>query len=281
MRKMKIPASLILALVALALVATPAVAAPSYTISHYEATFELVPDGAGKLRDVAVTLYITYDITSGPKSSGFKFIGTLPVKDISVTDGSGKPLKHRLEKLEENRITWYFPAVNRGKQTVIARFVLVGALRGTLKLNSLRFEWVKNWKVPVHDATYRFILPEDYAYDSLTVSPPGKRIVQYRGRRAIEVHMERLSSTPFTLGFSPGVAEGKPTPRAPTRQPASSSSRKSSGGGSGWLGAIVWIVFFVIGLFSKNSDSSSSGGCGGGGCGGGGCGGGGCGGCGG
>ena len=36
-----------------------------YTISHYDATFELVPNNLGELCDVAVTLEITYNIKQG------------------------------------------------------------------------------------------------------------------------------------------------------------------------------------------------------------------------
>lgn len=60
-------AGLALALLILFPIAVPVVAQPEaeYTISHYEATFELVPDSAGELCDVAVTLVVTYDVTSG------------------------------------------------------------------------------------------------------------------------------------------------------------------------------------------------------------------------
>jgi len=67
----------------LLLFCTPMVGAePIYTVSRYIATFELVPDDKNKLRDVAVKLEITYDVESGIKDGGFKFIGDLPVKDV-------------------------------------------------------------------------------------------------------------------------------------------------------------------------------------------------------
>jgi len=182
----------------------------TYAISRYEASFELVPDADGVLRDVAVSLYITYDVTAGEKSEGFKFIGTRPVRDISVTDGNNAPLKYKLEQLEENRLTWYFPTrYARQQQTVIAHFTLQNAITGNLKKNSLQVEWVKNWKVPVYDVTYYFFLPADYHYEKLTARPEGGTVIDYKGRRVLQVHQAQLTTEPFRVEFAPGVAQAR------------------------------------------------------------------------
>ena len=274
-------ATLALLLVMLLSPVTLAFAEEVYTLSHYEATFELAPNSAGKLHDVAVTLVITYNITSGPKSTGFKFVGTLPIKDVSVTDGAGKPLKFTTDKLTEYRINWEFAPINWGQQTVIARFTIMDALEGSLEKNSLHLEWVKNWKVPVSDVTYRFILPNGYTFNQIGMTPSGK-MTAYRDRKAIEAHLDKLADQTLAIEFSPGVAEGR-------SQPVPSTSGGRTSRSNDWL--ILLILSPFIGFFGliiwasatgriKSSGSGSGGGCGGGGCGGGGCGGG-CGGCGG
>ena len=100
------------------------VAYADYHVSRYVVTFEVVPNSAGELRDVHVTLEVTYDVRGESKSEGFKFVGTTKIKDVSVTDGQGQPLKFKVEHLEEERVTWYFPTVSDGQQTVIARFTI-------------------------------------------------------------------------------------------------------------------------------------------------------------
>jgi len=218
-----------------------------YYISHYEATFKLVPDTAGELRDVEVTLFITYSITNGPKSDGFKFIGELPVKDISVTDAEGEPLKHEFREMDENRIKWHFTPLDHGQQTVIVHFTLVNALEGSLKENNLRFDWVKNWKVPMHDATYRFILPEDYGIENIEAGPAEGVLVDYQGVRAIEVRQDLLSNRPFTVSFSPGVAQGKSTLDAVSNEGVSilSTGRLQVWCCYGFI-AIGFILFWII-----------------------------------
>ena len=69
------------------------VAYADYRVSRYDVTFEVVPNSAGQLRDVRVTLEVTYDVRDETKSSGFKFVGTTKIKDVSVTDGEGQPLE--------------------------------------------------------------------------------------------------------------------------------------------------------------------------------------------
>lgn len=274
--------TLALLLVILLSPVTLAFAEEVYTLSHYEATFELTPNSAGhaELRDVAVTLVITYNITSGPKSSGYKFVGTLPIKDVSVTDGAGKPLKFTTDKLTEYRINWEFAPIHQGQQTVIVRFTILDALEGSLDKNSLRLEWVKNWKVPVSDVTYRFILPNGYAFNQIGMVPTGK-MADYQDRKAIEAHLDKLTDQTLAIEFSPGVAEGR-------SQPAPSPSGGRTSRSNAWLillimspllggvGVLIWAS-----ATGQIKSSGSGGGCsGGGGCGGGGCGGG-CGGCGG
>ena len=102
----------------------PVAAQADYIISRYEASFEPITNQNGEMRDVATTLLIEYDIASGSKSDGFKFVGNNQIENISVTDGAGQPLSFTQEKMDETRINWQFPEVTQGKQTVIVKFTI-------------------------------------------------------------------------------------------------------------------------------------------------------------
>lgn len=182
--------------------------AVAYDISRYIATFELIPNNSGKLEDVAVTLDITYNIGSISKNSGFKFVGMLPIKDISITNESYEPLEYKLESKKEQKISWSFPQVAESNQTVILNFTIIRALKGSLKENHLNFEWVKNWKIPVHNVTYKFILPNDYKIENIKTIPKGK-IEQYSDGDAIIVHINKLGGQGFSVKFSPGLGSKK------------------------------------------------------------------------
>ena len=263
--------------------AAPAAAQEVYTLTHYEATFELSPNSTSQLRNVKVTLVITYDITSGPKSSGYKFVGTLPIQDVSVTDGAGKPLKFTTDKLTEYRVNWEFAPISRGQQTVIVHFTIVDALEGSPEKNRLYIEWVKNWKVSVADVTYRFILPPERTFNQVGMLPAGGKGTIYQDRLAAQVHLDTLPDQALLIELSPGVAQGR-------TQPAPSATPQTRASPSAWGQLVIFLLFagilgwMIWGVLTGRikSGGSSAGGCGGsGGCGGGGCGGGGCGGCGG
>jgi hypothetical protein len=131
MKRIKIITVLIVCISALLPTVALADSGNGYTVEHYEVTVELVPDSAGELRDAAVTLSMTYDIPASPKSSLCKFIGQLPVKDVSVNDDNDQPLKFELEELNQNTLTWYYPDAKRGRQAIVAHFTVVSALEGS------------------------------------------------------------------------------------------------------------------------------------------------------
>jgi len=180
----------------------------AYDINRYISTFELIPNNSGKLEDVAVTLDITYNIGSISKNSGFKFVGMLPIKDISISNDRYEPLEYKLESKKEQKISWSFPQVTENNQTIILNFTIIGALKGSLKENHLNFEWVKNWKIPVHNVTYKFILPDDYKIENIKTIPKGK-VEHYSDGDAIIVHIKKLGGQGFSVKFSPGLGSKK------------------------------------------------------------------------
>jgi len=210
-------------------------------VSRYVVTFEIVPDDAGELRDVRVTLEVTYDVRGESKSDGFKFVGSTRIKDVSVTDGQGQPLKFAVKHMDEERLEWYFPAVTDGQQTVVAHFTIPGAMQGTMQGNRFRADWVKNWRLDVSGVTYRFIFPQGYAYDKLTVSPSNYRERVIDGKPAIEIGMDRLSTTPFSIAFWPGLVDNKAP--ATSSQAREASPRRGSPEITG--AEALWLLVFL------------------------------------
>lgn len=213
------------------------VAYADYHVSRYIVTFEVVPNSAGELRDVRVKLEVTYDVRGESKLEGFKFVGTTQIEDVSVTDETGQPLEFQVKHMKEERIEWSFPTVTDGQRTVIARFIIPNALQGSKERNTFSAEWIKNWKVKVYNVTYRFIFPKDYKYQTITVSPSNYHEKVIDGRRAIEIGTDELSSTPFSIAFSPGLVEGK----APVKM---SGAKQSSSFCSGPVVFLLFVLFF-------------------------------------
>ncbi len=207
-------ASLLVALICIAVLtlfhfgSTPqsVIAQDDYIVSYYEASFAPTQNNDGDLKDVKVTLLIEYTILSGSKSEGFKFVGKHPVKNISVTDGTGNPLSFRQENMDETKIVWQFPPVSEGTQTVIVQFTLEDALIGTFDKNEFKADWIKNWRIPVYDATYRFTLPAGYQTANWSASPNGT-LTTTNDRQVIEIHQNELSDTPLRVSFEPGIVE--------------------------------------------------------------------------
>lgn len=203
--------STILCLAFLLTQALPAPAAgPDYVLSRYHADFELVKDGDGKPRDARITLDITYELRNGTKDQGFKYVGTRPIREVSVTDGQGNPLEYAVKKEKEYRIDWRFPPIGQGEtQRVRAVFIQEGVLEGSKKENHLLFKWVKNWRIPVYNVRYRFIFPPRYRPDRLELFPKNSRPIRLGNQAAVAVKLRKLGSHPFKIRFSPGLANEK------------------------------------------------------------------------
>lgn len=60
-------------------------AASQYHIGRLHITFQPLADAHAEMQDIRTELIITYDIQQGPKYSGFKYVGTQKIKDVSVT----------------------------------------------------------------------------------------------------------------------------------------------------------------------------------------------------
>ena len=87
------------------------------SLSHYEATFEIIPDSRGDFRDVKTELKVTYRIDGGLKTGGMKFIEAPSIDAVQVTDGEGKPLRFKVSRSGKrySRINWYFPGISEGE----------------------------------------------------------------------------------------------------------------------------------------------------------------------
>ena len=180
----------------------PDACAADYIISQYEAVFTPAEN-----LDVSVKLYITYNVKSGTKSDGFKYVGTLPIKNARVTDNRFNPLDHSVKKKKEYLIEWEFPEIRDGEQQeVIVTFIIKDALKGDLAKNTFKAPWVKNWRIPVFDATYRFVFPEGFTPENVIGIPKGE-LTHTENQAVYSIYMDQLKNQPFSITVSPGFAE--------------------------------------------------------------------------
>ena len=196
-------------LAAIPLTVGTAAAGGGYVIQSLDATFELVPDANGEMRDVAVRLAVTYEMDGSPKSGGHKYVGRLPIRNLRVTDGEGRRLPFKQRKEDRYRISWSFPTVMQGQQTVIAQFVVIGVRTELDKDTTLVFDWIRRWPAPVSNATFRFLLPVDGSIRVVSAEPIGGKPVSFSGRPAFEIWRAELLDQPFVVHLEtsdPGVA---------------------------------------------------------------------------
>ena len=185
----------------------PDILEPPCTVSPYIVTCELERNARGQY-DVRVTLQITYHVFDAPKTEGFKFVGDVPVSDISVTDGQGNPLKWKKDIMRETRIRWWFEPVSNGDMTVIVKFKIDDSLSGDLNANYFHAPWIKNFRVKVTDATYRFVFPTGFHPAKVTIAPHtfvAKTLDD--GRSAVECKDIVVHAGYFGVSFSPGLAD--------------------------------------------------------------------------
>ena len=173
--------TLIVVLGVLLVIAVAVVAVASsggYSVSRYEVLFDPRPAPGMAAGDLATEMRITYDVGLVPKFGGFKFVGFEPVDDVSVTDADGRPLTFTVNDTDyrETRIAWDFPPVMLGKRTVVVRFHVSTRPVGAATPALFAAEWPRNFSVPVHDVTFRYVLPPGVRPDSVTTSPEGGRV---------------------------------------------------------------------------------------------------------
>ena len=199
----------------------------SYSVKHYEVDFEPLTDLSG---DVAVTMLIIYNVEGGRKNRGSKFIGRNTIRDISVTDERGAPLQFAVKKMHETKIEWQFPSISRGQQVVRVHFTLEKALSGTRAQNTFRADWIKNWRVPVYDAVFRWKSPSGHYISTISSTPKGV-MRRYNNSQVLEINQPILTDTPLFIQFSPGIVALQKTKKTPESN------------------IDTWIFGFVLSLF--------------------------------
>lgn len=267
-----------LLLILCGLCALPASAArgASYEIERYIATFELAEGTA----DVDVTLDITYNVRSGPKSGGFKYVGDSEVDMARASDERG-PIRLQVRHQRETLLEWFFDPIAKGRKRVMIRFRSRGLLAGTVPDgNRLSAPWAGVFRVPVRDAVCRVSLPGDAPRQVTTPNSSGQPcpMEEVGGRLVVTLNQSQLQAGGIDLHIEPGLVDHERVPPA---------SREKSGNSPAFTIFVLGLVVLysaakraarALGLDGDSSDDSGDVGGGGGGCGGGGCGGGGCGG---
>ncbi len=181
------------------------------TITECEAIFKLVEDDSERLRNVGVTLKVTYHVVGGRRFEDFKYVGNLVINTISVNDENNKRLYLDTDLCidggRDNKLKWRGFADRHGYRTVIIKFNVLAALDGDLEENSLHFDWVNKWNTPVEKMTYRFIIPPGENRQITHSQPTHGQMVDYKGNRAFEMVVDELPEEDFEISFSPGVAK--------------------------------------------------------------------------
>jgi hypothetical protein len=275
-----------------------------YDIASYRACIQLLAMSA----DADVTLDITYNVTSGPKSGGFKYVGMYSPINAWGIDETGASIRVDTKKDAEYQVYWSFPAIQSGVKRVIIHFRLQDVLVGDGSSNTLNSKWIGIFKVPVRHAVYEIDFPPGFLPEY--PSEMSDRFTRGRSgdRETLTFTQDPLADTGLSLRFSPGLvgapaqlqtnSDGISYPVSPEGADEPVQARANSDNDSGF-GGLILIIFLIAagailfgiinraGTGSNGKDSSGDsswsgfvGGCGGGGggCGGGGCGGGGCGG---
>jgi len=189
----------------------------STSISHYEATFEVIATHKNEFRDIHAELKVIYNIDEKLKTGGMKFIESQSIEAVQVTDEEGKPLRFKVSHSGKrySKITWHFPGITEGKQVVIISFKIPDAIIFKGGKNYFSAYWVGSWIIPVDRALYRFIFPSGYSYQECSIYPQyeyKEKIVEER--RHIEVPIAPLRGESFTLAFSPSFMEWKRAEKA-------------------------------------------------------------------
>ncbi len=183
----------------------------SAPLSSYEAQFEVIADVNSRFRDVLVELKLTYGDYDASRTKDMKLIEAPAVEDVAVTDGEGNQLGFTVKTgAKESTIIWNLRSAPEGKQVVIIRFKLPGAITTKEGRNIFGAYWVGGFIDPVERALYRFIFPPGYSFKECSVYPQygyEEKIVD--GKREVRVAIAPLKGESFALAFTPDFGEWK------------------------------------------------------------------------
>ena len=181
----------------------------SAPLSSYEAQFEVIADVNSRFRDVLVELKLTYGDYDASRTKDMKLIEAPAVEDVAVTDGEGNQLGFTVKTgAKESTIIWNLRSDPGGKQVVIIRFKLPGAITTKEGRNIFGAYWVGGFIDPVERALYRFIFPAGYLFNECSVYPQygyEEKIVD--GKREVRVAIAPLKGESFALAFTPDFGE--------------------------------------------------------------------------
>ena len=260
-----------------------------YSIDNYELTVETQAGSAS----VRVTMDITYRIRSGTKSTGFKYIGNYEAEGLSGRDGDGKAIKTSIEHLRDTRINWSFAPAGPGTKRITLSFTVPHAItNGSSDSNQFEAAWAGVFKVPVKNAVYRFVFP-DNTQRTVVCTPSDYTARERNSCRSIEIAQAPFKNATFEMTFWPRIVDARSSTASVGQRRSSGSSegpvfvivilviaavilagivsiaRKAKRAGTGVAGSSWWSSGSSCAGGSSCSSSSCGSSCGGGGCGGG------------
>jgi len=168
----------------------------NYNISFYRAGFETFENS----NDIRVKLEIKYNMISGNKSEGFKFVGNDEVSDIKAYDDKEKPVKVVLERLKENKLTWYFDNISADeKKTIFVEFTLKNLLGTENNIKSIDISWAGVFKINVLESEFVLTLKEKP--EIIKTIPENHAVNLKNGKWEIVSKQEPLQETRFSVNF--------------------------------------------------------------------------------
>lgn len=175
----------------------------SVYVKEYEAKFEPVSGKEGGPSDVRVQLKIVFGVSGQKLEKGFKFVGNLPISNVSVEDESG-PISFRVEKMREQKISFKFDPISSGEKTVYIGFVVHDAVKQGIFDANFSAAWFGNWKIQVKKARFIFVFPPGYRYNKLITNLPSYKEEPIDGKSALVFEQAPLVLRQVELLFSPG-----------------------------------------------------------------------------
>jgi TolA-binding protein len=181
----------------------------SSSLSSYDARFEVIENGEGRLTDVQVELKLTYGKYDREQTKDMKLVEADSLESVEVLDGAGKPLGFKIVPGRKvSKIVWDLNGQTEKPREVTIRFTLSNSIREKEGRSVFGAYWVGGWIVPVEKARYQFIFPTGYAYRECSVYPKySYEAKDADGKRIITVSISPLKGESFALAFAPSLEQ--------------------------------------------------------------------------
>jgi len=201
------------------------------SLTSYDARFEVIENGEGRLTDVKVDLKLTYGKYDREQTKDMKLVEADSLESVEVEDGAGKPLGFKIVPgTKVSKLVWDLKGESEKPREVTIRFTLPNSIREKEGRSVFGAYWVGGWIVPVEKARYQFIFPTGYAFSECSVYPQyGYEAKDEDGKREITVTISPLKGESFAIAFAPSLEQWKRVSGQPSERVAGIDNNKKTG----------------------------------------------------